>query len=475
MSTLETNYYKNMIELVSKVDETVAECIKNELSNQRNRLKLIASENYCSPSVQAAMGNLLTDKYAEGFAYHRYYAGTENVDKIEEYACKLACELFGAEHAYVQPHCGADANMIAYWAILNAKVMTPKMENIKEVCPVKKSYNDLSRDEWDFIRDACHKQKLLGLDYSCGGHLTHGFRQNISSQLFDVYSYGVDSHGYIDYDEVRNKALEVKPLVILTGYSAYPRKIDFKRFREIADEVGAVLMVDMAHFAGLVAGGVFTGVNNPVPYADIVTTTTHKTLRGPRGGMILCKDWLSKYVDGGCPLVMGGPLPHVMAAKAIALKEALSDDFKDYASRIVKNSKALANRLVENGFKVQTNGTDNHIVLLDVTKYSLTGRQAENALLECGIVTNRNALPNDKNGAWYTSGLRLGTPALTTRGFTEEDMIEVADIIDDVLSNVTPKVGSKVKYTIDTESVARNKKRVEALLDKHPLYEEIEI
>ena len=249
----------------------------------------------------------------------------------------------------------------------------------------------------------------------------------------------------------------------------------FKRFREIADEVGAVLMVDMAHFAGLVAGGVFTGVNNPVPYADIVTTTTHKTLRGPRGGMILCKDWLSKYVDGGCPLVMGGPLPHVMAAKAIALKEALSDDFKDYASRIVKNSKALANRLVENGFKVQTNATDNHIVLLDVTKYSLTGRQAEDALLECGIVTNRNALPNDKNGAWYTSGLRLGTPALTTRGFTEEDMIEVADIIDDVLSNVTPKVGSKVKYTIDTESVARNKKRVNALLDKHPLYGEIEI
>ncbi|MBR4120677.1 MAG: aminotransferase class I/II-fold pyridoxal phosphate-dependent enzyme, partial [Spirochaetales bacterium] len=345
--------YVAQLDTVAKVSPLVASRIVGELRNQRSHLKLIASENYSSPSCHLAMGNLLTDKYAEGFAYHRYYAGCENVDAIEDYACKLACEVFGAEHAYVQPHSGADANLCAYWAILNAKVQVPTFEEMGISNPAA-----MTREQWNIIREKTGNQRLLGLDYYSGGHLTHGYRMNISGHMFDSYSYNVNREtGLLDYDEIEKLAMEIKPLILLVGYSAYPRKIDFRRMRQIADSCGAVLMCDMAHFAGLVAGHVFEGDYDPVKWADIVTTTTHKTLRGPRGGMILCKQHLAESVDQGCPLVIGGPLPHVMAAKAIALKEASRPEFKEYAKRIAENARVLAQAFMDEGLRIQTNGT----------------------------------------------------------------------------------------------------------------------
>ena len=431
--------YVAQLDTVAKVSPLVASRIVGELRNQRSHLKLIASENYSSPSCHLAMGNLLTDKYAEGFAYHRYYAGCENVDAIEDYACKLACEVFGAEHAYVQPHSGADANLCAYWAILNAKVQVPTFEEMGISNPAA-----MTREQWNIIREKTGNQRLLGLDYYSGGHLTHGYRMNISGHMFDSYSYNVNREtGLLDYDEIEKQAMEIKPLILLVGYSAYPRKIDFRRMRQIADSCGAVLMCDMAHFAGLVAGHVFEGNYDPVKWADIVTTTTHKTLRGPRGGMILCKQHLAESVDQGCPLVIGGPLPHVMAAKAIALKEASRPEFKEYAKRIAQNARVLAQAFMDEGLRIQTNGTDNHLMLLDVSDLGLNGRQAESILLTCGIILNRNALPFDKNGPWYTSGLRIGTPAVTTLGMGPEEMKEIASIITTVLRNARPATITK--------------------------------
>ncbi len=343
------------LDLIAKVDDQIAARIVNELSDQRTHLKLIASENFSSLSSQAAMGNLLTDKYSEGFAYHRFYAGCDNVDAIEERGATYAKELFGAQHAYVQPHAGADANLVAYWAILNTKVTVPSLEEIGISNPA-----DLSREDWNRIRHAVGNQKLLGLDYYSGGHLTHGYRQNISAQMFDAYSYCVDKEtGLLDYDAIERQALELKPLILLAGYSAYPRAINFKRLSEIAKKAGSVFMVDMAHFAGLVAGKVFTGEYDPVAWADVVTTTTHKTLRGPRGGLVLCTEEYAESVDKGCPLVLGGPLPHVMAAKAVALKEALDPSFADYAHKIVENARALAQACIDEGITVATGGTDN--------------------------------------------------------------------------------------------------------------------
>ncbi len=324
------------LEQVNEVAPSIARSIVQELADQRSHLKLIASENYTSLATQAAMGNLLTDKYAEGFPFHRFYAGCDNVDSIEAYAAQKACELFGAQHAYVQPHSGADANLVAYWAILSTRIETPALEAIGEMNPAA-----LSREDWDTIRKELGNQRLLGLDYYSGGHLTHGYRHNISAQMFDAYSYSVSKEtGLLDYDEIEKQAQEIRPLILLAGYSAYPRKIDFKRMREIADSIGAVLMVDMAHFAGLVAGKQMTGIYDPVAYADVVTTTTHKTLRGPRGGMVLCTDEFAEAVDKGCPMVIGGPLPHMMAAKAVAYTEALKDEYTQYAARIVENSSA---------------------------------------------------------------------------------------------------------------------------------------
>ena len=472
--------YVAELDTVSKVSPLVASRIVGELRNQRSHLKLIASENYSSPSCHLAMGNLLTDKYAEGFAYHRYYAGCENVDAIEDYACKLACEVFGAEHAYVQPHSGADANLCAYWAILNAKVQVPTFEEMGISNP-----SAMTRDQWNIIREKTGNQRLLGLDYYSGGHLTHGYRMNISGHMFDSYSYNVNREtGLLDYDEIEKQAMEIKPLILLVGYSAYPRKIDFRRMRQIADACGAVLMCDMAHFAGLVAGHVFEGDYDPVKWADIVTTTTHKTLRGPRGGMILCKQHLAESVDQGCPLVIGGPLPHVMAAKAIALKEASRPEFREYAAKIAENARVLAQAFMDEGLRVQTDGTDNHLMLLDVSDLGLNGRQAESILLTCGIILNRNALPFDKNGPWYTSGLRIGTPAVTTLGMGPEEMKEIASIITTVLRNARPatimkgeKAGtlSKSKAVIDPEVKAKSIERVESLLSRFVLYPELDL
>ena len=308
-----------------------------------------------------------------------------------------------------------------------------------------------------------------------------GYRMNVSARMFESHPYGVSKEtGLLDYDAIEKQAMEVRPLILLTGYSAYPRKINFKRFREIADKCGAVLMVDMAHFAGLVAGKVFTGDYDPVKWADIVTTTTHKTLRGPRGAMILCKKEFADYVNKGCPMVLGGPLPHVMAAKAIAFKEANTKEYQQYAQNVVKNAQALAKALQAKGVRLQTDGTDNHLMLADITSYGLTGKQAEAALFECGVTANANALPYDKNGAWWTSGLRLGTPALTTLGFTESEMNDVADIIDFVLKNTKPGVTkdgkpAKGKIVLDDATKAEGKKRVAALLEKHVLYPELDL
>nr|WP_318710722.1 glycine hydroxymethyltransferase [uncultured Treponema sp.] len=470
-----TAYVANL-QQVAAVGPDIAASIVNELENQRSHLKLVASENYCSLSVQSAMGNLLTDKYAEGYPEHRYYGGCVNIDAVENTAAREAEKLFGADYAYVQPHSGADTNLVAYWAILSAKVETPTLEELGV-----KSLNDLTAEQFDMLRKKFGNQKLMGLDYSCGGHLTHGYKMNVSARMFESHPYGVDEKtGLLDYDAIEKQAMEVKPLILLTGFSAYPRKIDFKRFRQIADKCGAVLMVDMAHFAGLVAGKVFQGDYDPVKWADIVTTTTHKTLRGPRGAMILCKKEYVDYVNKGCPMVLGGPLGHVMAAKAIAFKEANTPAYQAWAAQVVKNAQALAEALKSYNIPLQTGGTDNHLMLADVTVYGLTGKQAEAAMFECGITANANALPYDKNGAWWTSGVRLGTPALTTLGMNEEDMKEVASIVDFVLKNTKPGVTkegkpAKGKIVISDETKSAARERVNKLLKAHVLYPELDL
>jgi glycine hydroxymethyltransferase len=465
---------------VSSVAPGVAKAIVKELADQRTNLKLIASENYCSLATQCAMGNLLTDKYAEGFPGHRFYAGCDNVDAIEAYAADQACRLFGCDHAYVQPHSGADANLIAYWAILSARVSAPALAAMGEANP-----SHLSQADWESLRRKLGNQRLLGMDYYSGGHLTHGYRHNVSAQMFDAFTYGVGREtGLLDYDQIERMAMELKPLILLAGYSAYPRRIDFKRLRAVADKAGSVLMVDMAHFAGLVAGGVMTGDFNPVAHAHVVTTTTHKTLRGPRGGLILCTKEFAEHVDKGCPLVIGGPLEHIIAAKAVALTEANAPAFKAYAKAIVENSQALSGALMEEGMTVATGGTDNHLMLVDVRPFSLTGRQAESALRQCAVTLNRNSLPFDPNGPWYTSGLRIGTPAVTTLGMGAGEMKEIAAIIALVLKNTRAEISgsgdnagkpSKAKWIIDDKIRQEAQSRVKKLLRKFPVYPELDL
>jgi len=471
-----TAYYASL-DSVAAVSPTIARSIVTELRDQRSHLKLIASENYCSLSTQLAMGNLLTDKYSEGYAGHRFYAGCDNIDVIEAEASRLARDLFGADHAYVQPHSGADANLVAFLSVLASKIEEPCLEKFGET-----DLSKLTREQWGQLREQFHNQKLLALDYYSGGHLTHGYRHNVSAQLFDSYSYGVSKRtGLLDLDEIRQQAKEIKPLILMGGFSAYPRKINFAKMREIADEVGAVFVVDMAHFAGLVAGKVLTGDFDPVAHAHIVTTTTHKTLRGPRGGMVLSTKEFSGWVDKGCPQILGGPLPHVMAAKAIAFREAASPEFKTYAAKIVENAQALAQAAIAEGMDVLTGGTDNHLLLIDVHKtYGLTGRQAESALRDSGITLNRNAIPFDPNGPWYTSGLRVGAPATTTLGFGVDEMKEIAAIFKLVLSNTKPTVtksgeASKAKYKIDAKVSQEANARVAALLKPFPLYPELDL
>lgn len=468
--------YLASLDQIGTVSKEVEEAILKELADQRSYLKLIASENYSSYAVQLAMGNLLTDKYAEGYPEHRFYAGCDNVDTLEKLAQDELISLFGADHAYVQPHSGADANLIAFWAILLHRIQDKELERLG-----KKSIDEFTPEEYERLRQLLCNQKIMGMALSSGGHLTHGYRHNISSKMMIAIHYEVDPKtGVLDYDALEKKVLEEKPLILLAGYSAYPRKIDFERMRMIADKAGATFMVDMAHFAGLVAGKSFTGRYNPVPYADIVTSTTHKTLRGPRGGFILCKKELKDYVNKGCPLVMGGPLPHVIAAKAIAFKEANTKEFQDYAKKIIENADALAKALIARGLDITTGGTENHLMIVDLKNTGLNGRQAENTLRRCHMTVNRNAIPNDPFGPWYTSGVRLGTPALTTLGMGVEEMKEIANIIADVLQNSKPEIlksgsTSKAQCTIPAAVEEKAKARVKDLLSEYPLYPEIQI
>lgn len=468
--------YMANLETVARVSPETARSILQELIDERRNIKLIASENFSSLSVQCAMANLLTDKYAEGFPFKRFYAGCDNVDELEDLARKQACRLFGADHAYVQPHSGADANMIAFWAILSERIESPWLARREA-----KSTMTLSHDEWQSLRRDLGNQRLLGMALDAGGHLTHGFRHNVSAKMFESFSYSVSKEtGLLDYDEIQQQAEQIKPLILLAGYSSYPRAINFARMREIADKVGAVLMVDMAHFAGLVAGGVFAGDYNPIPFAHVVTSTTHKTLRGPRGGLVLCTREFADQVDRGCPLVQGGPLPHVMAAKAVCFTEALRPDFKEYAARIVHNARDLAESLKKNGATVVSGGTDNHLCLVDVRPYGITGRQAESALRECGITLNRNSIPFDPNGPWYTSGLRLGTPAVTTLGMGSAEMSEIAALVTQVLKHTKPETdadgaASKAKYHVEDRAKSDGLGRVDALLQRFPLYPEVDV
>ena len=405
-----------------QADPQVAAAIGEELGRQRHKIELIASENFVSPAVMEAMGTVLTNKYAEGYPGHRYYGGCEFVDKVEELARERACELFGAEHANVQPHCGANANLAAFFA---------------------------------FVQPG---DTVMGMNLSEGGHLSHGSPVNISGKYFHIVPYGVDPETErIDYDKLEKIAEECRPKMIIGGASAYPRIIDFERMAAIAHKVGAVLMIDMAHIAGLVAAGLHP---SPIPYADVVTTTTHKTLRGPRGGMILCPEKYAKQIDKAVfPGTQGGPLMHIIAAKAMALGEALKPEFKEYQKQIIKNAAAMADELTQQGLRLVSGGTDNHLVLVDTRSKNLTGKDAEHMLDAIGITCNKNTIPNDPASPFVTSGIRLGAPAATTRSFLEEDFREVAKIIGLVLSNPGKEEAQK-------EAAAR----VAALCEKHPLY-----
>src|SRR5690348_14353977 len=400
---------------LAKADPEIAAAIKNELGRQQHEIELIASENIVSRAVLEAQGSVMTNKYAEGYPGARYYGGCEWVDVAENLAIDRAKKLFGAKFANVQPNSGSQMNQAVFLALLQPG------------------------------------DTFMGLDLAAGGHLTHGSPVNMSGKWFKASHYTVRREDQIiDMDEVAKQAEQVRPKLIIAGGSAYSRAWDFKRFREIADSVGAYLLVDMAHFAGLVAGGVHA---SPVPHAHVTTTTTHKSLRGPRGGLVLCQPEYADAVDRGCPMVLGGPLGHVMAAKAVALAEARQDSFRTYAQDVASNAVALADGLMKRGTRLVTGGTENHLVLIDVSSFGLTGRQAESALLDAGIVTNRNAIPRDPNGAWYTSGVRVGTPALTSRGFDAGDFDRVAELIVDVLTATTPAAAasggtSKAKYAI---------------------------
>ena len=414
----------DLLKNLDVVDTEIQEAINKELSRQRDKLEMIASENIVSTAVMQAQGSILTNKYAEGYPGKRYYGGCEYVDVVEQLAIDRAKKLFGAEYANVQPHSGAQANTAVYFALLEPG------------------------------------DTILGMNLTDGGHLTHGSPVNISGKYFKIIPYGVDKETErIDYDELERLAKEHQPKLIVGGASAYSRVIDFERMAQIAKSVGAYFMVDMAHIAGLVAAGLHP---SPVPYADVVTTTTHKTLRGPRGGLILCRDaeFGKQFNKAIFPGIQGGPLMHVIAAKAVAFKEALSDEFKVYQQQVLDNAKALADELVKKGFRIVSSGTDNHLMLVDLRSKNITGKEAQFLLDEIGITANRNTIPFEPLSPFVTSGIRLGTPALTTRGLKEEDIREVADIIADVIENRE-----------DSAVIEAAKAKVQAICKKFPLYE----
>ncbi len=467
--------YRAILSHLGEVSPWLKDQIIAELEDQRRSLKLIASENYSSLSVQLAMGNLLTDKYSEGFPFHRFYAGCEHVDQIEQHTVDLAKQLFHADHAYVQPHSGADANLVAFLAVLYQRISQQQLKRLE-----KKQLDQLSVAEFEQLRHDLGNQVMMGLSLRSGGHLTHGYRNNISALLFRSVSYDVDPQSHqLDYGLLAQQVQEVRPLILLAGFSAYSRRINFAKMREIADSVGAVLMVDMAHFAGLVAGQVFQGEENPIPYADLVTTTTHKTLRGPRGGLVLCKEAWKDSVNRGCPLVLGGPLPHIIGAKGIAFEEALSPLFSSYSRQIVDNARALSAGLIEEGLSVITGGTDNHLLIVDLSASAINGRQAEGALREVGITVNRNMIPFDPKGPLYTSGIRLGTPALTTRGLGTTEMRKIAHWIAKVIKNLRPVTvgeggkGLSSQYALDSVLATQIRGEVGELLTHFPLYPEL--
>ena len=413
---------KELMDYLVQEDAEIGNAIKEEYNRQNRNIELIASENIVSPAVLAAMGSILTNKYAEGYPEKRYYGGCENVDVVEHIAIERAKELYHCDYANVQPHSGAQANTAAFFAMLNPG------------------------------------DTFMGMSLDTGGHLTHGSPVNLSGKYFHAVPYGVNDEGYIDYDEVLRIALECKPKLIVAGASAYPRIIDFKKFREIADEVGAYLMVDMAHIAGLVAAGLHP---SPIPYADVVTTTTHKTLRGPRGGMILANNEANdrfNFNKAIFPGTQGGPLEHIIAAKAVCFKEALQPEFVTYQKQIIKNAEALANALQEKGFKLVTNGTDNHLMLVNLKDTEITGKELQNKCYSVYITLIKNTVPNDPRSPFITSGVRIGTPAVTTRGMKEEDMKEIADLI------------YLTAYDYDA-SQDKIRDRVIALCNKYPIYE----
>lgn len=406
-----------------QTDPEIFEAIQKELNRQRNHLELIASENIVSPAVLEATGSILTNKYAEGYPDHRYYGGCQFVDISERLAIERAKKLFGAEHANVQPHSGANANTAVYFAVLKPG------------------------------------DTIMGMSLAHGGHLTHGSPVNLSGKYFNIVPYGVNDEGFIDYDEVEKIALETKPDIIVAGASAYPRTIDFKRFREIADKAGSYLMVDIAHIAGLVAAGLHP---SPVPYADFVTSTTHKTLRGPRGGLILCKEKYAKAIDKAIfPGTQGGPLEHIIAGKAVAFKEALSPEFVQYQQQVVKNAKAMENALRKHNIRMVSDGTDNHLLLINLIGTGITGKELDCLLGQANITANKNSVPNDPEKPTVTSGLRIGSPVLTTRGMKEAEMEEVIDCIADIIRR-------------KENAIADVKKRVAALLERFPIYPEME-
>lgn len=408
---------------LQNIDPEVYQAIENEENREKGKIILIASENYASKAVLEAQGSIFTNKYAEGYPGKRYYGGCEYADVVERLAIERTKSLFGADHVNVQPHSGSQANMAVYLSVLKP--------------------------------GDC----ILGMSLNHGGHLSHGTPVNFSGILYKAITYGVNKDGFIDYDEVRRLAIEHKPKMIIAGASAYSRIIDFKAFSDIAREVGAYFLADIAHIAGLVAAGLHP---SPVPYADFVTTTTHKTLRGPRGGLIMCREVYGKTIDKMIfPGIQGGPLVHVIAAKAVALKEALSEEFKDYQQRVIKNARRLAEELMKRGFKLVSGGTDNHLMLIDLTEMGITGKDAEETLDAAGITVNKNSIPYDTKPPSITSGIRIGTPCVTTRGMDEEEMVEIADIITEVLKNIG-----------NNKVIQRARERVKILSNRFPLYED---
>lgn len=466
--------YLANLDHIAQASPLVADAIENEIRCQRSTLKLKPSENYSSLSVQLAMGNLLTDRYSERFIAGKPQLGTDNVHAIESLVIKKLQKLFKIENAYAYPHSGTDANMVAYWAILVHRIQNTEIERLG----LKSSYY-LDPQQHEKIRQQMVNQTIMGMSLNAGGHITHGSIHHMSSKMMRSVSYNVhpESQG-IDYMALLKMAREQKPAILLAGYSAFSQRLNFAKLRSIADDVGAVLMVDMAHFSAFVATGLFKGDQNPVPFADVLTSTTHKTLRGPRGGFILCQNEYADVFSKGCPLVLSGPIPNMLAAKAVALEEADTEDFKRYTQKVLDNAQVLVDELLRQGIHIVSGGTQNHLFIIDLTPFNLTGRQAENAFAQVNIKLNRDPIPYDPLGPAFNSGIRLGTPALTTLGMSKDEMIRIAQLIVILLNNIKPICNENGSISRTDTIVPRKikehiKDQVRELMHDFPLYPEI--